>query len=235
MRHIAWLAILLSLAISGCATTSGQPDPRDPYEGFNRAMFKVNETLDKAIKPAAQAYEKATPLPIRTGIKSFFANAGDLMIAVNNGLQGKGGSALSDLSRLLINSTLGIFGLFDVASEMGIEKHNEDFGQTLAVWGVGDGPYVFLPIFGPRTLRDTFALPVDYTTRPLPYLLSADEEMAAMVLGTLDTRVSLFPAEKVMQQAATDKYSYLKNAYLQRRKSLVYDGNPPRPKYEDFE
>jgi len=226
---------LLLLTLAGCASVAN-PDPQDPYEGFNRAMFEIHESIDQAVlKPAAKAYEAATPLPVRAGVDNFFSNAGDLMTGVNNGLQGKPTSVLTDFARLLINSTLGIFGLFDVASEMGLTKQEEDFGQTLARWGVGEGAYLFLPFFGPRTLRDGAGLIVDIATRPLSPLLTTDEAIASGALQALNIRAKLFSAENVMETAATDKYAYLRSAYLQRRKSQVYDGNPPRPKYENFE
>ena len=137
-------------------------NPRDPYEGFNRAMFAVNEVIDKvAAKPVAQIYDAVAPLPVKVGAENFFGNVNDLWIGVNDALQGKFADAGIDLSRLLVNSTVGIFGLFDVASELGLEKHEEDFGQTLAVWGVSDGGFLFWPFIGPRTLRDTAGWMVD--------------------------------------------------------------------------
>ena len=136
--------------------TLADENPRDPYEGFNRAMYSVNDALDRAaLKPVAKAYDAVLPLPVRAGVGNFFGNTGDLWIGINDVMQGKFADAGIDVARLLVNSTLGIFGLFDVASEIGLEKHEEDFGQTMAVWGVPSGPYLFWPLIGPRTVRDT--------------------------------------------------------------------------------
>lgn len=213
---------------SGCATSGD--NPKDPYESFNRAMFSVNEGLDKAVaKPLAQGYDKAVPLPVKAGVGNFFGNVGDLWTGVNNGLQGKGADGANDFARLLINSTVGIFGLFDVASEMGLERHEEDFGQTLARWGVEDGGYVFLPVFGPRTVRDTGGLVVDSYADPVGWGIDAiPVRNSTRVVRAVDVRASLLPADKIVEEAAFDKYSYIRNAYLQRRRSLIYDGQPPR-------
>ena len=216
---------VLALVLSGCASTN----PRDPYEGFNRAMFAVNEGIDKVAKPVAQGYDAAVPMPVKAGIGNFFGNVGDLWIGVNNGLQGKVGDGANDIARLLINSTLGIFGLFDVASEMGFEKHDEDFGQTLARWGVGDGGYLFWPIIGPRTLRDTGGFVVDTFADPVQWAIDdVAVRNSAYFVRFVDVRASLLPADKVVEEAALDKYAYIRDAYLQRRRSQIFDGNPPR-------
>jgi phospholipid-binding lipoprotein MlaA len=208
---------------------SQEGNPNDPYEGFNRAMFSVHEVVDQyAAKPAAQAYDAATPLPVKAAVGNFFANVGDLWVGVNNALQGKPADAGNDLARLLINSTVGIFGLFDVASELGLEQHEEDFGQTLAVWGVGDGGYVFLPILGPRTLRDTVALGADYFADPTSYIDPVSVRNSTTALHFVDIRADLLPTDTIINEAALDKYSYIRDAYLQRRRNLIYDGRPPR-------
>lgn len=219
---------------SGCATTHGE-NPKDPYEGFNRTMFEVNEGIDKAVaKPVATAYDKAVPLPVKAGVGNFFGNVGDLWTGVNNGLQGKGSDGANDLARLLINSTVGIFGLFDVASEMGLERHDEDFGQTLAVWGMGDGGYLFWPIIGPRTVRDTGGFVVDAFADPVSWgIESVSVRNSTRAVRFVDVRASLLPADKVVEEAAFDKYAYIRDAYLQRRRSQIYDGLPPRQKEED--
>jgi phospholipid-binding lipoprotein MlaA len=192
-------------------------------------MFSVNDALDKvAIKPVAKAYDFVAPLPVKAGVGNFFGNTGDLWIGVNSAMQGKFSDAGSDIARLLINSTVGIFGLFDVASELGFEKHDEDLGQTLAVWGAPSGPYFFWPFIGPRTLRDTvgwigdsYADPV-WRTRPI----SVRNSMVA--LRFVDIRASLLPADKIVDEAALDKYAYIRDAYQQRRRNQIYDGRPPR-------
>lgn len=217
-----------ALLLSGCASTGN--NPRDPHESFNRAMFQFNEALDTAvIKPVAKGYDAATPLPVKAGVGNFFSNVSDLFNGVNNGLQGKPGDGFSDIARLLINSTIGIFGLFDVASEMGLEKHDEDFGQTLARWGVGDGGYLVVPVFGPRTVRDTGGLIVDGYADPISWgVESIPVRNSARVIRFIDVRASLLPADKVVEEAALDKYNYVRDAYLQRRLNQIYDGRPPK-------
>ena len=162
------MAAVAVIGLSGCATTAN--NPQDPYEGFNRAMFKVNEGIDVVLKPVAEGYDAAAPLPVKTGVGNFFGNLADLWISFNGFLQGKGGQGASDFGRVLVNSTLGIAGLFDVASEMGMEKHAADFGQTLGKWGVDEGPFFYWPIIGPRTTRDTFGWVVDLAGDPVPYI-----------------------------------------------------------------
>lgn len=221
-------ACLLAALLTGCASTAN--NPKDPYEGFNRAMFSVNEGIDTvAAKPLAKAYDTVAPLPVKAGVGNFFSNAGDLWNGVNNGLQGKPGDGASDIARLLINSTVGIFGLFDVASEMGFDKHDEDFGQTLARWGVGDGGYLFWPFIGPRTVRDTGGFIVDAYADPVKWgIEDIPTRNTAYVVRFVDIRASLLPSDKVVEEAALDKYAYVRDAYLQRRRSQIYDGRPPR-------
>ncbi len=229
-NRVAALVASVAVALGGCATTG---DPGDPLEGFNRAMFAVNEGLDKAVvKPTAQAYEAVVPLPGRAGVSNAFANVGDVWIGANNLLQGKPGPAASDIARFLINSTAGIFGLFDVASELGLEKHEEDFGQTLGRWGVGEGAYVVLPFFGPRTLRDSFGLVVDSSVDVVYDVSDVPSRNILIATRLVSDRAQLLPADKLVQEAALDKYSYVRSAYLQRRRSLVHDGNPPRERLD---
>lgn len=226
------LALAAAVLIAGCATTGS---PKDPLEGFNRAMFAVNEGLDKvAIKPLAQGYDFVLPLPVKTMISNFFGNLQDPWIAANNLLQGKPGQALSDAGRFVINSSVGILGAFDVASELGIEKHEEDFGQTVARWGVGDGAYLVLPFFGPRTFRDALTLIVDGYADPV-YYLTDDIPTRNILYGVrvVSNRASVLPADKTIEEAAIDKYAYIRDAYLQRRRNLIFDGRPPREKEED--
>lgn len=223
----ALAATAAATVLAGCATSG---NPKDPIEGYNRAMFSFNETVDKAvIKPVAQGYNYVTPQPVQTGVSNFFGNLADIWTSVNNLLQGKPGDALSDAGRVLINSTVGILGLFDVATPMGLEKHEEDFGQTLGRWGVGDGAYVVLPILGPRTVRDTVGLAADIYTDPVR---DADAHRGyrntAIALRAIDTRADLLKAEDALEAAALDKYAYVRDAYLQHRRSAIYDGNPPR-------
>ncbi|MFN6961965.1 MAG: VacJ family lipoprotein [Rhodocyclaceae bacterium] len=224
-RKLAATLILASM-LAGCATSG---NPKDPLEGFNRAMFAFNDGLDTVlIKPVAKGYDAVLPSPVRTGVTNFFGNIADLFIGVNNLLQGKPDQAFSDFGRVIINSTIGILGLFDVATEAGLEKHEEDFGQTLGRWGMGDGAYVVIPFFGPRTVRDTVGLVLDVKTDPVANLGDVSTRNSLLALRVIDNRADLLPADKVIEQAALDKYSYVRDGYLQRRRNLIHDGNPPR-------
>ena len=230
------LVCILSFSLSACATPAGNgfTNPHDPWEGFNRSMFSFNEGLDRmVIKPVAKGYEAITPTPINNIITNFFANIDDLMIAVNNLFQGKIRAAGSDLGRVVLNSTLGIGGLIDVATGMTLEKHEEDFGQTFACWGFGQGPYVVLPVFGRATVLDTFGLAADVPLSPVSWVHPDVVRFSATGVRLIDARADLISAEKVVEAAAIDKYSYMRDAYLQSRQYLIYDGNPPREK-EDY-
>lgn len=226
-----WLIGLLML-LTGCASTGAGPqaaNPEDPWEPVNRGTFAFNDALDVwLLKPVAQGYDAVMPGPVRTGVANFFGNVEDVWTGVNSLLQGKPGNAVHDFGRVVVNSTMGIAGLLDVASAMGLEKHNEDFGQTLAVWGVGNGPYVVLPVFGPRTLRDAGGFVFDLTADPVSQVNPDPARYGLSAVRLVDVRAGLLPAEKVLDTAALDKYSYLRSAYLQRRRSLIFDGNPPR-------
>lgn len=229
-RMRTWIGRLTLAAaaglLGGCATSG---NPKDPIEGFNRAMFGFNEGLDKVIiKPVASGYEAVLPSPIRTGVANFFSNIADLMIGVNNLLQGKPAEAASDAGRVLVNTTVGFLGLIDVASSLGLEKHEEDFGQTFGRWGVGDGAYVVLPFFGPRTARDTVGLIFDVATDPVAHVDHVPTRNVLLFTRVISDRAELLKADKVIEEAALDKYSYVRDAYLQRRRSLIHDGNPPR-------
>ncbi len=220
------LALAAGIAVGGCATSG---NPKDPIEGFNRAMFSFNEGLDMVIiKPVAQGYEAVLPTPVRTGITNFFGNIADVFIAVNNLLQGKVPEAVSDTGRVLVNSTIGIFGFVDWASDMGMEKHDEDFGQTFGRWGVGNGAYVVVPFFGPRTVRDTVGLVLDTQADPVANVNNVPARNTLLVLRVVSDRATMLPADKVIEEAALDKYSYVRDGYLQRRRNLIHDGNPPR-------
>ncbi len=230
-RCVAVLAVAAAMGMAGCATTAN--NPRDPFEGFNRAMFSVNEGIDVVVKPVARGYDAVLPGPIKTGIGNFFGNIADLWIAVNNFLQGKVTEGASDVGRVLVNSTVGIVGLIDVASDLGLEKHAEDFGQTLGKWGVGEGPYLFWPIIGPRNVRDTFGFAVDASADPVVHLHDVSARNTLIGIRFIDLRASLLPADKVIEEAAFDKYNYIRDAYFQNRRNAVHDGNPPPLKEED--
>ena len=228
LRRFIGLLLLTALgALGGCATTGG--NPKDPLEGVNRAVFSFNDGLDRAIiKPVATGYKAVMPEIARTGVTNFFANLGDLWIGVNNALQGKIGAGVSDIGRFLMNSTAGILGLFDVASSAGLEKHNEDFGQTLGRWGVGSGAYVVLPILGPSTVRDGLSLLLlDWRGDPLWYVDNIPARNELLGLRAVDLRANLLDTTRLVEDAALDHYTFVRDAYLQRRRSLIYDGNPP--------
>ena len=227
-RARALFAAALLVLVAGCATTGGG-DPRDPAEGFNRSMFAFNEAFDDAIaKPVATAYKSVTPDPVRTWVRNFFANLGDVFIGVNNLLQGKPGDAVTDWARFAFNSTIGLFGINDVASEAGLEKHNEDFGQTLGRWGSPSGAYVVWPIFGSSTVRDTAGGLVDFYVDPLRHAHPDGARWFAGMLRATSLRADLLDASRILEEAALDKYVFQRDAYLQRRRGLIYDGRPPR-------
>lgn len=223
-KLLAGIVIALSASL-----VAAEDNPNDPYEGFNRVMYSVNDALDRAaIKPVAKTYDMLAPLPVKASVGNFLGNTADLWIGVNSLLQGKFGEAGEDFARLLINSTVGIFGLFDVASELGLEKHDEDLGQTLAVWGVPNGAYLYWPLIGPRTVRDTLGWVGDSYVDPVWRVYPISVRNSVATLRFVDIRASLLPADKVVDEAALDKYAYVRDAYLQRRRNQIYDGRPPR-------
>ncbi len=220
------LLLALALLAAGCATNG---DPRDPLEGLNRGVQAFNDVVDEnALRPAARLYRNVTPSGFRDGVRNFFSNLDDLYIGANNLLQGKVEQAMGDLMRVAVNTTLGFFGVIDWASDMGLEKHNEDFGQTLARWGVGDGVYLVLPLLGPSTLRDAAALPVDWEGDPVFWHTPVDERNALTVMRTVARRADLLGASRTLEEAALDRYVFLRESYLQQRRSQIYDGRPPR-------
>ncbi|SFM35919.1 MlaA family lipoprotein [Rugamonas rubra] len=217
----AAMAAGVAVLLSACAG----PNPRDPYEGFNRAMFQFNDTVDQvALKPAATAYKAVLPTFVQTGVNNFFGNLSDVWSAVNNLLQGKGEAGMSDVTRVTLNSTFGLLGLLDIASEAGLQKHNEDFGQTLGRWGVPSGPYLMLPLLGPSTVRDTSALPLDISGDVWRY----KEPLYIRNIGTatrvVDQRSNLLDASTLLEDAALDRYEFIRDGFLQRRESKIFDG-----------
>jgi len=221
-------AVTLIGLLSGCATGT---NPSDPFEPVNRGIYQFNEGLDKAIlKPIAQGYRFVVPQFVRGSISNFFSNINDVVVMLNNVLQGKFTTAYSDFGRIAMNSTLGIVGLFDIASEAGIEKHDEDFGQTLGYYGVQDGPYLVLPLWGPSTVRDTAGRLVDYYLDPVTYVRPLRARNSAWAVRIVSRRAELLDASSVLETAALDQYEFVRDAYLQRRRSLIYDGNPPPDK-----
>ena len=225
------LFALLLAGAAGCATTGS--DRRDPFEGFNRSMYSFNDGFDQAIgKPVAGAYRDLLPGPVRTGVRNFFGNIADLCIGANNLLQGKPVDAVTDWARFAINTTVGIFGLIDWASDMGIDKHDEDFGQTFGRWGAGDGAYLVWPFLGSSGVRDSVGLVFDIGLDPVLRHKPVRVRNAMAVLRATGKRADLLDASRILEEAALDKYVFQRDAYLQRRRSLVYDGNPPRAALE---
>lgn len=220
------LVLALSLVLGGCAATR---NPVDPLEGFNRSMFVFNDAFDRtALKPAAVTYKTLTPTFVQTGIGNFFGNIGDVWTAVNNLLQGNLGDGFTDVMRVAVNTTLGFGGLLDIGSEAGLPKHNEDFGQTLGKWGVKSGPYVVLPFFGSSTLRDSLALPVDYQADPWGYADPVWVRNTGSVVRVIDLRAVVLDASNLIEEAAIDRYEFVRDAYLQRRQNKITNGETPR-------
>jgi phospholipid-binding lipoprotein MlaA len=219
----------IALALAGCATTN----PKDPLEKFNRAMFSFNDAVDQAaLKPAAEAY-RTLPSFVQTGVSNFFGNLGDVWTAANNLLQGKVADGMSDVMRVTFNSTFGLFGVLDIASEAGLAKHKEDFGQTLGKWGVASGPYIVLPLLGPSTLRDTVATPVDLTGDPWDYARPIRVRNFGYLARVVDQRAAVLDASNLIEEAALDRYVFVRDAYMQRRESKVRDGESPNTSYEE--
>jgi len=230
MRLLAALGLMV---LAGCASTGEERDPRDPFEGFNRGVTKFNDTFDEYLaRPVARGYVKVLHQEIRSRIANFFSNLADPFIGVNNFLQGKFENGVNDLARFAFNSTIGLLGIHDVASEMGLEKHNEDFGQTFGRWGAGPGPYLVLPVLSSSTVRDTIGLGLDWTFDPLSDVRPINLRNSLVVLRGVNLRADLLEASRILEEAALDKYVFQRDAYLQRRQSLVYDGKPPREKLE---
>jgi len=220
------LAVLVSVVASGCATAPGTPN--DPFEDFNRSVFSFNEAVDVAVlKPVATGYEKVVPQFVRTGVDNFFANLNDAWSAVNLVLQAKPLPGLETGMRFVFNSTFGIGGLIDIAGDVGMERRNEDFGQTLGRWGVGPGPYLVLPILGPSTVRDSASLVADFYVAPSSWFESSRAQWGVAILQLISTRARLLSATRTIDDIALDKYLLIRDGYLVRRRNLVYDGNPP--------
>jgi phospholipid-binding lipoprotein MlaA len=220
---------LLAATLAGCATNGTEyRDPRDPLESFNRAMYQFNDGLDRAIiKPVAEGYKAVVPTPVDKGITNFFANLSDVRSAANNLLQLKVTRAASDVGRVLINTTVGVLGFVDVATNMNIPRYNEDFGQTLGVWGVSSGPYLVLPLFGPSSGRDAVGTVVDWYADPVNYVDPDGLRWGLSAIRVVDRRADLLGASRVLEEAALDPYRFVREGYMQRRENDVFDGNPP--------
>jgi phospholipid-binding lipoprotein MlaA len=222
------LVLGLLMCTAALAHAQADRDPRDPLEPWNRGVFAFNEAIDAAVlAPVARGYRAVVPQPVRTMVSNFFGNFGDAWSTVNLFMQAKPAAGVQMGMRVATNSVLGVGGLLDIASEAGLERHNEDFGQTLGHWGLPAGPYLVLPLLGPSAVRETAALPLDRGWSPALAFSHDADIYGITLLSVIDTRAGLLGASQVLDNVALDKYSFLRDAYLARRRNLVYDGNPP--------
>lgn len=225
--RIVLFVMALCLTLVGCAT-GPTANPRDPFEPFNRSIFGFNDAVDRTVlKPVATAYRNVTPGVVRTGVGNFFSNLEDFWSLANSLLQLKGRAAADTAVRLSVNTFLGLAGVIDLAGEMGIDRHKEDFGQTLGYWGVPGGPYLVLPLLGNFTLRDAAALPVDFKGDMVSNLSHKRSRYSLKALNLIDSRAAFLNASSLIEGAALDKYTFTRDAYLQSRRSAIYDGNAP--------
>lgn len=226
------LVLAAAIAATACSTTPG-----DPLEPMNRRVHAFNEGFDRVIaRPVATGYRNVTPRPVSRGVSNFFGNLDDVVVLVNSAAQLKGGDTAATAYRLILNTTVGLYGLIDVAEITGQRKRNEDFGQTLGAWGVPSGPYLVLPLLGPSNFRDAPARYVDGRTNPMYRIDDVRTRYGLTVLRAIDTRAALLGASDLFETAATDRYAYMRDAWSTRRANRVHDGNPPPgavPDYED--
>lgn len=228
------ITLVLMAGLSGCASLTSQKE-NDPLEFVNRGVYQFNEKADQyVLEPVAKGYQFVTPNFVDTGISNFFSNLDDVVVLINDVLQLKFNQAVSDGGRVLVNSTVGVLGFIDMATDMGMPKHNEDFGQTLGAYGVGTGPYIVLPILGPSTLRDTLGIFADSFVDPIQQIDDSDAMWAAIALEGIDARADLISTKKIIDKASLNPYEFIRSGYFQRREYLVYDGNPPLDD-EDFD
>lgn len=225
-----WMACLVAgvlLLLQGCASVKSA-DVRDPWEPMNRRIYQFNDAVDTvALKPAAELYVQVLPSVVRTGVSNFLGNLGDVWSMANSAMQLKGQDTVETFMRINVNTFIGLAGILDVASEMGIEKRREDFGQTLGYWGVQPGPYLMLPLFGPSTLRDALAFPVDMQGNVTQRLTDQSTRNALLATRLVDVRSGLLKTVDAIKAASLDPYSFVRDAYLQKRQNDIYDGNPP--------
>ena len=216
--------LILYLLLGGCATT-GSGDPRDPFEGFNRGVYSFNQAMDTAVfDPLGKVYQAIPPDIVDKGVTNFFSNLNDIAVVVNDILQFKINQALSDTTRFIFNSTIGLLGFFDVSSHIDLPKHNEDFGQTLATWGIGSGPFLMVPFFGPATIRDATGFVVDRgVLSPIFYIDDDALQASLLSLNYIDFKADLLSAKKLVSDAALDEYEFIKNAYFDKRENLIND------------
>lgn len=231
-RPATLVVALLSLLMVGCATTRN-PDPRDPWEGFNRVSYSVTDAVDRAVlKPTAKGYRAIAPQFVETGVANFFSNLNGPTIIVNDLLQAKFRPALNDTGRFLLNTTLGIGGLFDPASAAGLDRNDEDFGQTLGKWGMSSGPYLWLPFLGPSSVRDGIGSGVDMFGNPIRYVERDKIRYSLDAMNLIDARARQLDLEETLN-SAYDRYAFIRNAYLQQREYQVRDGDVPPPPIDE--
>ena len=228
MKHrLSQLALAASLLLVGCASAP-TANPKDPWESMNRSVASFNDKVDdNVLKPVATGYRNVVPDFVQTGVRNVFNNFADMWSTVNNLLQLKPLNTAESLGRVIVNTVFGIYGIFDVATYIKLERHPEDFGQTLGYWGVPNGPYLVLPLFGPSTLRDGASLPVDFAVSPTQYIDDIPTRNQVFALRLVSKRAELLKSGNMLEQASIDKYSFTRDAYLQYRRSQIYDGNPP--------
>lgn len=221
-NYISILCFSFVIILQGCATT-GSGDPRDPLEGLNRGIYSFNEGMDKVLfDPIGNVYKTITPDVVDKGVTNFFSNLGEISNFANNVLQLKIDEALSTATRFVFNSTIGLLGFFDVSTAVGLPEYNEDFGQTLGHWGVGPGPYLMAPFFGPTTLRDSTVLIVDAGfLNPIFYIENAAVKAGLLTLNYIDFKADLLSAKNILEEAALDKYEFVKNAYFEKREKQI--------------
>lgn len=228
-KFLAYFSFFFTITLStSCATLDGPENPDDPFERYNRSMFAFNDAVDRAaIKPIAKGYDFIMPSFANKGVSNFFSNIDDIVVFVNELLQFKFNEALATSARFLYNTTFGLLGFIDVAKHMNLPKQNEDFGQTLAVWGMPSGPFVILPILGPQTVRGTAGFAVDSVYfDPVFNSLKTEESFTALAVKFIDVRAGLLKASNILE-TTPDQYAFTRDAFLARRQFLIYDGNPP--------
>jgi phospholipid-binding lipoprotein MlaA len=226
-RQLSQIALAASLLLVGCASAP-TANPKDPWEPMNRSVASFNDKVDdNVLKPLATGYRNVVPDLIQTGVRNVFNNFADMWSTVNNLLQLKPINTAESLGRVIVNTVFGIYGIFDVATYIKLERHPEDFGQTLGYWGMPNGPYLVLPLFGPSTLRDGASLPVDFAVSPTKLIGDIPTRNQVFTLRLVSKRAELLKPGNLLEEASIDKYSFTRDAYLQYRRSQIYDGNPP--------
>jgi phospholipid-binding lipoprotein MlaA len=226
-RQLSQIALAASLLLVGCASAP-TANPKDPWEPMNRSVASFNDKVDdNVLKPLATGYRNVVPDLIQTGVRNVFNNFADMWSTINSALQLKPLNTVELIGRVVVNTVFGIYGIFDVASYIKLERHPEDFGQTLGYWGVPNGPYLVLPLFGPSTLRDGASLPIDFAVSPTQFVNDIPTRNQVFTLRLVSKRAELLKSGNMLEQASIDKYSFTRDAYLQYRRSQIYDGNPP--------